>query len=97
MLKVVPLLMSIVATAAIAQPSVAMNPANFSPSPASEQLSSDLHAQLILNIGNSRSRRERDRQRARRRYQRYRRHQRFERQERRDRLRQRQRYDRRYR
>ncbi len=83
MLKVIPLLMTIVTTITIVQPSRAMNTANSDPSPASKQVSSNLHAQLILNFGNSRSRRERERERERRRErERYRherrRHERYE-------------------
>ena len=64
-MKVIPLLMGIVTTATIVQPSVAMNPANSSSSPASKQPSSNLYAQIILNIGHSPSWRERERERER--------------------------------
>lgn len=81
MLKVIPLLMGIVTTITIVQPSRAMSTANFSPNPVSKQASSNLHAQLILNLGNSRSRRQREwrRERERERYrQERRRHERYE-------------------
>ncbi len=78
-MKVIPLLMGIVTTATIVQPSVAMNPANSSSSPASKQPSSNLYAQIILNIGNSPSWRERERER-----ERHERHERWERHQRRE-------------
>ncbi|MDF5729823.1 MAG: hypothetical protein PUP92_17885 [Rhizonema sp. PD38] len=69
MLKVIPLLITIVTTITIVQPSRAINTANYSPSPESKPVSSNLHAQVILDFGNSRSRsyRERERERERRR------------------------------
>ncbi|MDF5719031.1 MAG: hypothetical protein PUP91_00785 [Rhizonema sp. PD37] len=83
MLKVIPLLMTIVTTITIVQPSRAINTANYSPSPESKPVSSNLHAQLILDFGNSRSRsyreRERRRERERERYRHERRrHERYE-------------------
>jgi hypothetical protein len=47
MLKIIPLLVGVATTAAIVQPSLAMNPA-ISSNSASELPSSNLHAQIIL-------------------------------------------------
>ncbi|MBO3459477.1 hypothetical protein G7B40_012930 [Aetokthonos hydrillicola Thurmond2011] len=102
MLKAVPLLTGIVATATIIQPSVAMNTPNLSSSLASKQPSSDLYAQIILNIGHSPSWRERrwERERERERELARERHERWEREHRREREhrwdRDRERYEHRY-
>ena len=65
MLKVIPLLIGIVTTTTIVQPSMAMNTAISSSNAASKEPSSNLHAQIILNIGHSPSWRERERERER--------------------------------
>jgi hypothetical protein len=63
MLKLMPIIMGILTTATIAQPSLAMNPINNSANPIVDRPSEDLQAQLVINVGGFQSRRDLERRR----------------------------------
>ena len=63
MLKLMPIIMGILATATLAQPSLAMNPVNNSANPIVDRPSGDLQAQLVINVGGFQPRRNIERRR----------------------------------